>query len=277
MVQFWTYSCVNWIRTAPYVRAWAEKYRDAGLVVIGVHSPEFGFERQLDNVRYGTKTFGVDYPVAVDNDFAIWRGFGNQYWPALYILDGKGRVRYRHFGEGEYEQSERAIQELLAETGARGVGKDLASVTPQGAEAAADWARLKTPETYLGTARGENRVASGARLHLNEWALDGDWTVTKEAAVLNRPNGRIAFRFQARDLNLVMTPGAGGKPVRFRVFIDGEPAGAAHGGDVDQQGYGTVAEPRMYQLIRQPGAVGDRRFEIQFLDQGVEAFVFTFG
>ena len=277
VVQFWTYSCVNWIRTAPYVRAWAEKYRDAGLVVIGVHSPEFGFERRLDNVRWSTKSFGVDYPVAVDNDFAIWRGFGNQYWPALYILDGKGQVRYRHFGEGEYEQTERAIQELLAETGARGVGKELASVTPQGAEAAADWARLKTPETYLGAARGDHRVAPGARLHLNEWTLDGDWTVTKEAAVLNRPNGRIAFRFHARDLNLVMTPGAGGKPVRFRVFIDGEPAGAAHGGDVDEQGYGTVAEPRMYQLIRQPGAVGDRRFEIQFLDQGVEAYVFTFG
>ena len=277
VVQFWTYSCVNWLRTAPYARAWARKYRDAGLVVIGVHAPEFGFERQLTKVRWSAKEFGVDYPVAVDNDFAIWRGFGNQYWPALYVIDARGEVRYRHFGEGEYEKSERAIQELLAEAGARGIGREVVSVSAEGVEAAADWANLRTPETYLGSARSENRVSSGARLHLNEWALKGDWTVGKEAAVLNEADGQVTFRFHARDLNLVMAPGAQGKPVRFRVLIDGQAPGPSHGSDVDEQGNGVVVESRMYQLIRQPGAITDRRFEIQFLDQGVEAFVFTFG
>jgi thiol-disulfide isomerase/thioredoxin len=277
LVQFWTYSCVNWIRTLPYVRAWAEKYRDKGLVVIGVHAPEFGFEHQLPNVRWGTENFRVDYPVAVDNDFAIWRAFGNQYWPALYVFDGRGRVRYRHFGEGEYEKTERALQDLLVEAGARGVGADLAAVDPRGAEVAADWGRLRSPETYLGSARSENRVSSGDRLGLNEWALEGDWTVERQPALLNEAGGRITYRFHARDLNLVMTPGAGGKPVRFRVTIDGRPPGPARGVDVDEQGNGTVAEPRMYQLIRQPGSIADRVFEIQFLDPGVAAFVFTFG
>jgi thiol-disulfide isomerase/thioredoxin len=277
LVQFWTYSCVNWIRTLPYVRAWNEKYRDKGLVVIGVHAPEFGFEHQLPNVRWGTESYRVDYPVAVDNDFAIWRAFGNQYWPAIYVFDGRGRVRYRHFGEGKYEETEQALQELLAEAGARGLGKDLATVAPRGAEAAADWGNVKSPETYLGSARSENRVSWGARLGLNEWALEGDWTVQRQPAVLNEADGRIAYRFHARDLNLVMTPGAGGKPVRFRVSIDGQPPGAARGIDVDEQGNGSVAEPRMYQLLRQPGPVSGRRFEIHFLDPGVEVFVFTFG
>ncbi len=277
LVQFWTYSCVNWIRTLPYVRIWAEKYRDNGLVVIGVHAPEFGFEKQLANVRWAAAKFRVEYPVAVDNDFTIWRAFGNQYWPALYILDGKGRVRHRHFGEGDYEQSERVIQELLAEAGASGTEQDLASVAPRGAETAADWDNVKSPETYLGTDRAENRVSSGARLKLNQWALEGDWTVQKQPAVLNKPNGRIAYRFHARDLNLVMAPRARSGPVRFRVLIDGNPPGPAHGIDVDEQGNGTVAEPRMYQLIRQSGPVADRRFEIEFLDPGVEVFVFTFG
>ena len=277
LVQFWTYSCINWIRTMPYVRAWAEKYRDKGLVVIGVHAPEFPFERELPNVRWGAEKFGVDYPVAVDNDFAIWRAFGNQYWPALYFVDGRGNVRHRHFGEGEYEQSERVIQELLAEAGARGVGKDLASPAPGGVEAAADWANLKSPETYLGSDRSENQVSSGERLRLNQWALGGDWTVQRQAAVLNKADGQIAFRFHARDLNLVMAPGARGKAVRFRILIDGQPPGPAHGIDVDEQGNGAVAEPRMYQLIRQPGRVADRQFEIRFLDPGVEVFVFTFG
>jgi len=277
LVQFWTYSCINWIRTVPYVRAWAQKYRDQGLVVIGVHAPEFEFERQLANARWGAENFEVDYPVAVDNDFAIWGAFSNQYWPALFLIDGRGRIRYRHFGEGEYEQSERVIQKLLVAAGARGIGRNLVSVIPQGAEAPADWDNVKSPETYVGSERSENRVSPDTRLRLNQWALAGDWRVQKQAAVLEEANGRIVYRFHARDLNLVMGPGAQGKPVRFRVLIDGQPPGRAHGVDVDEQGNGTIAEPRMYQLIRQPGRVGDRQFEIQFLDPGVEAFVFTFG
>ena len=277
LVQFWTYSCINWIRTLPYVRAWDQKYRDQGLVLIGVHAPEFEFERQLANARWGAENFGVDYPVAVDNDFAIWRAFGNEYWPALYLIDSQGRVRHRHFGEGNYEQSERMIQKLLAEAGARGIGQELASVAGRGAEAAADWANLRSPETYLGSERSENRVSPGTRLRLNQWALGGDWTVRGQAAVLEEANGRIAYRFHARDLNLVMAPGAGGKPVRFRVLIDGHTPGPAHGVDVDEQGSGVAAEARMYQLIRQTGPVADREFEIQFLDPGVQVFVFTFG
>ena len=277
LVQFWTYSCINWIRTMPYVRAWVAKYRDKGLVVIGVHSPEFGFEHQLANVRWASGNFRVDYPVAMDNEFAIWRAFGNQYWPALYLIDGKGRVRNRHFGEGDYVQSERVIQDLLAEAGARGVEENLVSVTTPGAEAPADWDNLKSPETYLGTARSENRVSADARLRLNEWVLKGKWTVRKQPAVLEEANGRIVYRFHARDLNLVMTPGAGGKPVRFRVLLDGRAPGPSHGIDVDEQGNGAVGEPRMYQLIRQPGPIADRQFEIEFLDPGVEVFVFTFG
>jgi thiol-disulfide isomerase/thioredoxin len=277
LVQFWTYSCVNWIRTLPYVRAWEMKYRDKGLVVIGVHAPEFEFERQVANARWGAELFRVDYPVAVDNDFAIWRAFDNRYWPALYLIDGQGRIRYRHFGEEEYEQSERAIQELLAEAGVRGVGRDLVSVTPRGAEAAADWDNVKSPETYVGSERSENRVSPDMRLRLNQWFLSGDWKIGKQAAVLEQANGRIVYRFHARDLNLVMGPGAQGKPVRYRVLIDGQPPGPAHGVDVDEQGNGTVAEPRMYQLIRQSEPIVDRQFEIQFLDPGVEAFVFTFG
>jgi hypothetical protein len=207
------------------------------LVVIGVHAPEFGFEHDLANVRWAADYFRVDYPIAVDNEFAIWRGFGNRYWPALYLIDGQGRVRYRHFGEGDYERSEKMVQELLAETGPRGVATGLVSVAPRGAELAADWGNLKSPESYLGSDRSENRVSSGARLRLNQWALEGDWTVQGQAAVLKEANGKIAYRFDARDLNLVMAPKAGGKPVRFR----------------------------------------DHRFEIQFLDPGVEVFVFTFG
>ncbi len=277
LVQFWTYSCVNWIRTLPYVRAWERKYRDQGLVVIGVHSPEFGFEKQLPKVRWAAEMFRVDYPVSVDNEFAIWRGFGNQYWPALYLVDGKGRLRHTHFGEGKYEQTERVIQKLLEEGEARGVGQDLVAVEPRGAEAPANWADIKSPETYLGSARSENQVAPGTRLRLNQWSLEGDWTVQRQPAVLNRPDGRITYRFHARDLNLVMAPAADGKPVRFRVLIDGRVPGVAHGTDVDDQGNGTVAEARMYQLIRQPGRIADRQFEIQFLDPGVEVFVFTFG
>jgi thiol-disulfide isomerase/thioredoxin len=277
LVQFWTYSCINWIRTLPYAQAWAQKYRDQGLVVIGVHAPEFEFEKQLANARWGARYFGVDYPVAVDNDFAIWRAFGNQYWPALYLFDGQGRVRYRHFGEGEYEESERMIQKLLAESGARGVGQNLVSVTPRGAELAADGDNVKSPETYLGSARSENQVTPDSRLRLNQWALSGDWTVQKQAVVLDKADGGIAYRFHARDVNLVMAPGTEKGPVRFRILIDGLAPGAAHGTDVDEEGNGVVADPRMYQLIRQPGPGRDRQFEIQFLDPGVQVFVFTFG
>ena len=277
LVQFWTYSCINWIRTIPYVRAWDQKYRDHGLVVIGVHAPEFEFERELARVGWAAEGFGMNYPVAVDNDFAIWRAFDNRYWPALYLIDGQGRVRYRHFGEGDYEQSERIIQELLVEAGARGVSRELVSVAGRGAEAPPDWANLRSPETYLGSDRSENRVSPDARPGLNEWALRGIWTVRRQAAVLEEAGGRIAYRFHARDLNLVMAPGAGGRPVRFRVLIDGQEPGPAHGVDVNEQGNGTVDEPRMYQLIRQPGRVADRQFEIEFLDPGVEVFVFTFG
>jgi thiol-disulfide isomerase/thioredoxin len=277
LVQFWTYSCLYWIRTLPHVRAWAQKYRDDGLVVVGVHAPEFDFEKELANTRWAAENFGVDYPVAVDNDYAIWNAFGNQYWPALYLMDSRGRVRHRHFGEGDYEQSERMIQKLLAESGARDLPHDLVSVVGHGVEAAGDRPNLRSPETYVGSERSENRVSPDTRLRLNQWALAGDWRIGKQAVVLEEANGRITYRFHARDLNLVMAPGRGGKPVRFRVLIDGQPPGPAHGVDVDEQGNGVVAEPRMYQLIRQPGRVADRQFEIQFLDPGLEAFVFTFG
>jgi thiol-disulfide isomerase/thioredoxin len=290
LVDFWTYTCINWLRTLPYVRAWAEKYKDKGLVVIGVHSPEFSFERNLNNVRRAVKDLRVDYPVAVDSDHVIWRAFKNQYWPALYFIDSRGRMRHHNFGEGGYEQSEMIIQRLLAESGAGGLGDDLVSFDARGLEAAADWGSLKSPENYVGYARTENFASPGgamldkarmyqlpARLRLNEWGLSGDWTVKQEATVLNNPNGSIAYRFHARDLHLVMGPAVPGTSVRFRVRIDGQPPGAAHGIDVDEQGDGTVTEQRLYQLIRQPKPIVDRLFEIEFLGSGVEAFAFTFG
>jgi thiol-disulfide isomerase/thioredoxin len=290
LIDVWTYTCINWLRTLPYVRAWAEKYKSQGLVVIGVHCPEFPFEHDLDNVRRAAKAMRVEYPIAVDNDFSIWRAFDNHYWPALYLLDGDGKIRYQHFGEGEYEQSERNIQRLLKGAGARGVSSELVSVDPQGAEVAADWSNLKSPETYVGYGQAENFSSPGgavvdarhvyavpARLRLNQWALAGDWTVTQGAAALNVPNGRIAYYFHARDVNFIMGPSLRGKPVRFRVLIDGQPPGAAHGVDADDQGIGSVAEQRMYQLIRQPKPITDRQFEIEFLDAGIEAFCFTFG
>jgi thiol-disulfide isomerase/thioredoxin len=290
LVDFWTYTCINWLRTLPYVRAWATKYKDQGLVVIGVHSPEFAFEKNLDNVRRAAKDMKVDYPIAIDSDHAIWRAFKNEYWPALYFVDAQGRIRHHHFGEGEYEQSERIIQQLLAEARIGGVGHELVSVDARGAEAAADWGSLKSPENYLGYERTENFAPPGgavldkrrvyavpAQLRLNHWALSGDWTVKRQLTVLDKPNGRIAYRFHARDLHLVMGPVARGASVRFRVLIDGKPPGAAHGTDVDDQGNGTVTEQRLYQLIRQPKPIADRQFEIEFLDSGVEAFAFTFG
>jgi len=290
LIDFWTYTCINWQRTLPYVRAWAEKYRDQGLVVIGVHAPEFTFEKNINNVRRAVKEMRIDYPIAVDSEHVIWRAFNNQYWPALYFIDSQGHVRHHYFGEGSYEQSEMIIQALLAEAGIGGIDRQPVSVDAQGVEAAADGGSLMSPENYLGYERTQNFMSPGgaaldksriyelpARLRLNEWALSGDWTVKKEPVVLNRANGRIAYRFHARDLHLVMGPAAPGTSVRFRVLIDGQPPGAAHGTDVDDQGNGTVAEQRLYQLIRQPKPIADRQFEIEFLGSGVEVFAFTFG
>jgi thiol-disulfide isomerase/thioredoxin len=290
LIDFWTYSCINWRRSLPYVHAWAKKYRDAGLVVIGVHSPEFDFEKNIDNVRQASKDMRVDYPIAVDSDHALWRAFRNNYWPALYFVDTQGNIRRHQFGEGDYEESERIIQQLLAEGGKGDFDHGPVSVHAVGAEAAADWVNLKTEENYVGYERTENFVSrdgtlwdkrhayvAPARLWLNHWALSGNWTVGKQSIVLNGANGRIVYRFHARDLHLVMGPASPGKSSRFRVFIDGQPPGAAHGVDVDNQGNGTVTEPRMYQLIRQTGPIADRQFEIEFLDSGVEAFSFTFG
>jgi thiol-disulfide isomerase/thioredoxin len=289
LVDFWTYTCINWLRTLPYVRAWHEKYRDQGLVVVGVHAPEFSFEKNIDNVRRSVKDMNIAYPVAVDGEHVIWRGFRNQYWPALYFIDAQGRVRHRQFGEGAYEQSEMVIQMLLAEAGNSGIERDSVAVEGRGLEAAADWRSLKSPENYLGYARTENFASAGAavdrphrydvpeRLRLNEWGLSGDWTVKQEAAVLNAPNGRVAYRFHARDVHLVMGPAAPGTSVRFRVLIDGQPPGPAHGLDVDEQGYGILAEQRLHQLIRQPKPIVDRQLEIEFLGPGAEVFAFTFG
>jgi thiol-disulfide isomerase/thioredoxin len=289
LIDFWTYTCINWLRTLPYVRAWAEKYREHG-VVIGVHSPEFSFEHDIENVRRAARDMRVSYPIAIDNDYAIWNAFENHYWPALYLVDAQGRIRSHQFGEGAYEQSEMMIQQLLAEAGISGIAHELVSVDAQATEAGADWGDLRSPENYVGDARTENFASPGgavvdqprvyttpARFSLNHWALAGEWTVGREAILLNEANGRIAYRFHARDLNLVMGPAARGISVRFRVLIDGQAPGAAHGIDVDDQGNGTVTQPRLYQLIRQPKPIADRQFEIEFLDAGVEAFAFTFG
>jgi thiol-disulfide isomerase/thioredoxin len=290
LIEFWTYTCINWLHIQPYVAAWAEKYKDRGLVVIGVHSPEFGFEKSLDNVRPAAKRLSVGYPVAVDSEHEIWRAFKNEYWPALYLIDGNGDIRYRQFGEGEYAETERMIQRLLAEAGDKGSGNDLVSVEGRGIEAAADWGNLRSPENYVGYERTENFASPGGaaadvprvyavppKLKLNHWALSGDWTLGKQAIMLNKGGGRILYRFHGRDLHLVMSPGTPGTSVRFRVLIDGQPPREAHGLDVDDKGIGTVVEPRLYQLIRQPKPITDREFEIEFLDPGVEVFAFTFG
>lgn len=290
LIDFWTYTCINWLRTLPYIRAWVEKYHDQGLVVIGVHAPEFSFEQNPNNLRAAVKNMRIDYPVAVDNHHIIWSAFGNQYWPALYFIDSQGRIRHHHFGEGAYGQSEVIIQGLLAETGTARIGRGLVSVDPQGIEIPADWGDLRSSENYIGYERTENFASPGGitpdesrtyqlptRLRLNEWALSGDWTVKNQPAVLNQPNGRVAYRFHARDLHLVMGPPAPGTSVGFRVLIDGQPPGAAHGLDVDEQGNGTVTEQRLHQLIRQPKPIIDRRFEVEFLGPGVETYAFTFG
>ncbi len=289
VVQFWTFSCINWLRTLPFVRAWAAKYRDDGLAVIGVHTPEFGFEHDLDNVRRAAREMNIDYPVAVDSDYAVWRAFDNHYWPAAYFIDGQGSIRGHQFGEGRYEESERLIQQLLGEAGKGGGGRDLVSVVGTAVEAPADWGSLRTPETYVGWARAEHFASPGGAfdeprayaipsgLGPNQWALAGEWTIGREAALLSEPGGRIAFRFHARDLHLVMGPRDRGATTAFRVLVEGEPPGDAAGVDVDERGHGTATDQRLYQLVRQPGPVTDRTLEITFLDAGIEAYVFTFG
>ena len=289
LVDFWTYSCINCLRAIPYVRAWAEKYRDQGLVVIGVHAPEFAFEKNIDNVRMAVADLKLDYPVAIDNDYAIWRAFNNQYWPAHYFVDAQGRIRHHHFGEGDYDESERVIQQLIAEAGKTAVASDLVSVTASGAEVAADMSDILSPETYVGYARAENFISPGGAVQdarhvytaptprLNEWALSGDWTIGGEHAALNDKDGGIVYRFHARDLHLVLGPAQDGKPVRFRVTIDGAAPGDSHGTDIDAEGQGTVTAQRLYQLVRQNGAIADHTFEIRFLDPGVQAYAFTFG
>ncbi|HEY7094828.1 MAG TPA: thioredoxin family protein [Ktedonobacterales bacterium] len=290
VVDFWTYTCINWVRTLPYIRAWAGKYREHGLVVIGVHTPEFPFEHDLRNLRRAVQEMRITYPVVVDNDYAIWEAFDNHYWPALYLIDAEGRIRHQQFGEGDYEEAERTIQQLLTEAGVEGIDQGLVEVDAQGAEVAADWSHLASGETYLGHERTDGFASPGGavvgeqavyavpeQLARNEWALSGTWTIQPGLVALNSASGRIAYRFHARDVHLVMGPAAPGTTVRFRVYLDGRPAGAAHGSDVDVQGAGMVREQRLYQLIRQQGRISDRLFEIDFLDPGVEAYVFTFG
>jgi thiol-disulfide isomerase/thioredoxin len=278
LVEFWTYTCVNWERTLPYVRAWAAKYKDDGFVVIGVHTPEFSFEKNLDNIRHAIQGDRIDYPVAVDSDYAIWNAFDNSYWPALYLIDAEGHIRYHHFGEGAYEASESEIRKLLEDAGRHFNGPTYVSVDPVGLEVAAGWNEVKSGETYLGSDRTTNFVSPAPTLlPLNSWAVSGDWTIGKEAVELNRADGKIVFQFHARDLNLIMGPAEPGTPVRFRVRIDGHPPGNAHGVDADANGDGVVSEQRTYQLIRQPKPIVDRRFEIEFFGPGIQAFDVTFG
>jgi len=290
LVDFWTYTCINWLRTLSYVRAWAKKYEDHGLVVVGVHTPEFPFERDVKNVRWAVQDMSVKYPVALDSDYVIWDAFANRYWPAVYIADARGRIRHHQFGEGGYEECERIIQRFLREAGRDRISDDLVSVAGDGFEAQADWANLESPETYLGYEEAQNFASPGGAkigqpgtyaapdsLKLNHWALSGDWTVERRASVLNQAEGRITFRFHARDVHLVMGPRAQGTAAAFRVLVDGEPPGAAHGLDADEQGHGTASQQRLYQLIRQRGSIADRTFEITFLAPGVETYVFTFG
>lgn len=289
LVDFWDYSCINCIRAVPYVRAWAEKYK-GGLVVIGVHTPEFDFEKQLPNVQKAVQKFGISYPVALDSDYKIWNAFHNQYWPAHYFIDAKGKVRFEHFGEGDYDQSERWIQQLLKEANANASPSTATSVQAQGVQAAADMNDVRSPETYIGYARAENFASPGGIKRdsehdytepdlpeLNEWGLSGRWLDHPQAAILKSAKGTIVFHFHARDLHLVLGPGADGKPVRFRVTIDGKAPGENHGVDTDAQGNGVVTAYRLYQLVRQKGPITDHIFTIEFLDPGVQAYSFTFG
>jgi thiol-disulfide isomerase/thioredoxin len=289
LVDFWTYTCINWLRTLAFVRAWSEKYRDRGLVVVGVHTPEFPFERDVENVRQAAQAMRVEHPIALDSDYAVWSAFSNRYWPAVYLADAEGRIRYHHFGEGEYDDGEWMIQHLLREAGSDGIDEELVSLTPEGLEAQADWTTLGSPETYLGYQQGQNLESPDGvaydeprgyvapeSLQLNTWALAGNWTIEERASVLNEAGGRIVFRFHARDVHLVLRSRAG-TAVAFRVAVDGEAPGDAHGLDVDEEGNGTLVQPRLYQLVREPGEIKDRTFEITFLGAGVEAYVFTFG
>jgi hypothetical protein len=289
-VDFCTYTCINWIRSLPYVRAWAERYSDQGLVVIGAHTPEFSFERDVENIRRALAAMRVEYPIAIDSDYGVWNAFANHYWPALYLIDAEGRIRHHRFGEGDYETSERIIRQLLVDAGTDEIGEDFAAVDARGPEVPADWDSLETGETYLGYRQTQGFASLGGvtadvprqherpeMLRLNQWALSGDWTIRGEAAALNEPNGRIDLRFHARDVHLVMGPHDREHPIGFRVTLDGEPPGQARGTDVDADGSGTLIEQRMYQLIRQPGPIVDRVFEIEFLASGAEGFAFTFG
>ena len=286
LVDFWTYTCINWLRTLPYVRAWDAKYRDQGLVVIGAHTPEFPFEKDIDNVRWALKDMEVNYPVAVDSDYAVWRAFDNNYWPAVYVADVNGRIRYHHFGEGAYDETEKVIQRLLSE-GGRKIDNEPVKVSPRGLEVAADYGTLRSPESYLGYEKAEAfasdvlqdapRPYTVPRLSLNQWGLAGNWTMKGGAAALNEANGKLVYRFHARDVNLIMGVPPGAQPVRFTVKVDGQPPGAAHGTDIDDQGNGTAARRRTYQLVRLQTRIADREFEIQFAEPGVEVFCFTFG
>jgi len=270
LVDFWTLTCINWLRTEPYVRAWSQTYRDDGLVVVGVHTPEFSFEHEVDRVRLAIKERDIDYPVVVDNDYAVWSAFDNHYWPALYFVDTDGIIQDNHFGEGRYEESERSIQRLL------GVRREPVAVEGVGVEAEADWDQLRTPETYLGDGRSERFTSLGEPLRLNHWALAGEWTVERERVVLDRAGGSIAYRFHARDVHLVLSVGAG-RSIPFRVLLDGQAPGASHGLDIDEEGQGVLRDGRLYQLVRQVGEVRERTVEITFAEAGAEAYVFTFG
>src|SRR3954470_1912696 len=283
LFNFWTLTCINWLRQEPYVRAWSQSYRDDGLIVIGVHTPEFSFEHKIDRVREATRERGIDYPVALDNDYAIWSAFDNHYWPALYFVDADGIIRDHHFGEGRYEHSERIIQRLL------GVEREPVSVEGLGVEAEADWDDLRSPETYLGYGRSEHFASPGSaafderrsyelpeRLRFNHWALAGEWTIGAENVVLDRAGGSIAYRFHARDAHLVLSPGAR-EPIPFRVLLDGEAPGPSHGVDIDENGDGLLRDGRLYQLVRQRDTVRERTLEMTFLEPGAQAYVFTFG
>jgi hypothetical protein len=276
LADFWTYTCINWLRTLAWVRAWHEKYRDLGLVVVGVHTPEFWFEHDPDNVRWAAPELRVEYPIALDPDYGVWQDFGNRYWPAVYLADAEGRIRYHHFGEGDYHEGERAIQMLLREAGAEDVSEDLVTVAPEGFEVQADWANLESPETYLGYEQGRGQASAADSLRLNQWALTGDWKVEAGAAVSIAAGDTLAYRFHARDVNLVLRARDEGA-VPFQVRVDGEPPGAAHGLDVDEAGAGTLDRPRLYQLVRGGDTAADRTFEIEFQGAGAEAYVFTFG
>ncbi len=290
LVDFWTYTCINWLRTLPYVRAWAEKYGDAGLTVIGVHTPEFDFEHDIANVTVQADALGVTWPVALDNDYAVWEAFDNNYWPAVYLADAEGRIRYHHFGEEAYDATERAIQELLTEAGAQDIDQSLVSVKPTGLEVAADWPSVQSGETYIGYSRSSGFAQEGSAgydeptdyqmpgaLPTNGWGLSGDWTITERAAVSNASGGRIAFQFHARDLNLVMTPDEAGAAIPFRVTLDGQLALGALGSDLNPDGTGLLDAPRTYQLIRQSEPIDWRRFELEFDLPGAVVYCFTFG